>query len=48
MTVTYEQNVIDLVKKPLYLFGTIFCVLSLIVVVKRLNFSAFEEHSKLS
>ena len=48
ITVTYDQNTIALLKKPLYVFATIFSMLMLIIIVKRLNFSAFEEHSKLS
>lgn len=47
LTVTYDQNPSAILKKPFYLFGAIFSVLILIIVVKRLNFSAFEDHSKL-
>ena len=47
LTVTYDQDPFAILKKPFCLFGAIFSVLILIIVVKRLNFSAFEEHSKL-
>lgn len=47
LTVTYDQNPTANLKKPFYIFGAISFVLILIIVVKTLNFSAFEEHSKL-
>ena len=47
LTITYEQNSQAILKKPFYIFAAIFSMLTLIVTVKRLNFSAFEEHSKV-
>lgn len=44
LKVTYEFDNSSLFRKPLTVFVAIFSILSLLIVVKRLNMSAFEEH----
>lgn len=44
--VQYNYEATGIFKKPFYIFGAISSLLMLVVIVKRLNFSAFEEHSK--
>ena len=43
MKVTYEIEYISIFKKPLLVFGAIFSILILLITVKRINMSAFED-----
>ena len=42
LRVTYNYEYVSIFKKPLLIFGAIFSILVLVVIVKRLNMSAFE------
>lgn len=42
LKVSYNYEYLSLFKKPLIVFGAIFSILVLLIVVKRLNMSAFE------
>lgn len=42
LKVAYDFAQLSILKKPLLVFGAIFTILSLAIIVKRLNMSAFE------
>lgn len=43
LKVNYDLDQASILKKPLIVFGAIFSILVLLIVVKRLNMSAFED-----
>lgn len=43
LKVNYDLDTSSILKKPLIVFGAIFSILVLLIVVKRLNMSAFED-----